>query len=218
MRRLVCLAWATVSLMAVAIFPAAADDGYWLLDFTNRVGPALPLRVGVDEGGGFGFVTYIDDDADGTIHLPPIPVGSRLALGVSHTSGDEDCLIWDLQDSGTTGSTQISKPLLIVAEDVEGESLGIDYGELMAPPLALTPGDRFTVTDGILPGWPGIRLVDESSVPDLETFVRDVDSLPDFNGDVVVSNTTVLFTFVPEPTTSILFLIAATCLLATRKV
>jgi len=105
-----------------------------------------------------------------------------------------------------------------VAEDIEGEALGIDFGELAAPPLTLTPGDRFTVVNGMLPGWPGIRLVNDSGVPDLETFVAVVDTLPDFNGDVVVSNTTVLFTFVPEPTTSILFLIAATCLLATRKV
>jgi hypothetical protein len=206
MRRLLCLVWLTASLVAVSVSPAVADDGYWLLDFNTHSGPALPLRVGVDEGEGqgFGFVTYIDDNGDGVIKLPPIPVGSRLALGVNHTgsSVDPDCLIWDfVGTSAHVGGTSISVPLLIVAEDIEGEALGIDFGELAAPPLALTPGDRLTVTDGILPGWPGIRLVNDSGVPDLETFIAVVDTLPDFNGDVVVSNTVVRFTLVPEPST-----------------
>ena len=62
----------------------------------------------------------------------------------------------------------------------------------------------------MLSAWPGIRLVNKSGVPDLETFVQVVDTLPSFNGDVIVSNTTVLFTFVPEP--SSLVLLVAGCL------
>ena len=41
--------------------------------------------------------------------------------------------------------------------------------------------------------------MNHSGVPDLETFLHVVDTLPAFNGEVEVSNTTVHFTFFPEP-------------------
>jgi len=216
MKRLVCVTWATVSLLAMTLSPAAADDGYWHLDFNFPAGSALPLRVGVDEGGGFGFVTLTDDDSDGIIHLPLIPVGSRLAVGVNHTGDVDDCDLWDLVGPDVQrGGSSIDVPLLTNA--TTGESVGIDFGDLMVPPLTLTPGDRFTVVNGMMPGWPEIRVVDESGVPDLETFVRDVDLLPDFNGDVEVSNAVVQFRFVPEPTTCALALVALCFAISRRR-
>jgi hypothetical protein len=79
----------------------------------------------------------------------------------------------------------------------------------MAPPLPLTPGDCFTVMDGELPDWPSLRFVDSSEVPDLESFVRDLVTLPDFNGEVLVSDARLSFTFVPEPSSLILLTLAA---------
>ena len=157
--------------------------------------PALPLTVGVDDGSGFSFATLTDDDGDGLVELPRVPVPGRLALGVGPAADRlPGCDIWDFS-SGTVHGASV--PLFMNA--LANESVGVDFGELMSPPLELTPGQRFTITNGVFPGWPDIRLVDESSVPDLETFVREVDTLPDFNGEVIVSNTTVHFTLVPEP-------------------
>lgn len=88
---------------------------------------------------------------------------------------------------------------MIIAEDVEGEALGADYGEFTEPPFALTPGDQYAVTNGSVAGWPEPRFVNEFGVPGLEEFVQRVDSLPNFNGDVIVSTATLTGTFVPEP-------------------
>jgi len=169
------------------------------------------LSVGVDsgDGSGFSFFTLSDDDNDGMIRLPDLPIGGRLALGFPQggggTTSDPGCLIWDLIGSevASAGST-IEYPLL--ANAATGASLGIDYGEIAAPPIALTPGDEFTVTGGVLPGWPGIRLVDDSGVPGLPEFVAAVDSLPAFNGNVVVSDILVRFTVVPEPASWLILL------------
>jgi hypothetical protein len=153
------------------------------------------LMVGVDDGTGFSFETLTDDDGDGLVELPRGPVPGRLALGVAPAADRlPGCDIWDFTSNVVT---RASVPLFMNA--LANESVGVDYGELMSPPLELTPGQRFTITDGIFPGWPDIRLVDESSVADLEKFVREVDTLPDFNGEVIVSNTIVHFTLVPEP-------------------
>jgi hypothetical protein len=53
--------------------------------------------------------------------------------------------------------------------------------------------------------------VDVSGVPDLETFVPVVDTLPAFNGDVIVSNARLQFTFVPEPSSLMLLMLATGC-------
>ncbi len=169
--------------------------------------PPLSIAVGVAEPGqGFGFVTMNDDNEDGIIELPLVPVGSRLALGVGQSDGEEDCDIWDLIGSGVVGQ-QIVVPQLTNA--AVGGSVGINFGELMAPPLALTPGDRFAVQDGVLPAWSSLRFVDERGVPDLAAFVRDLDTLPAFTGYVVVCNTELRFTFVPEPASLVLGLMLA---------
>ena len=174
-----------------------------------------PVAVGVAEPGrGFGFVTMNDDSHDGIIELPLVPVGSRLALGVGQSDGEVDCDIWDLIGSGVVGQ-QIVVPQLTNA--VTGGSVGINFGELMAPPSLFTPGERFNVADGVLPTWPLLRFVDESGVPDLESFVRDLNTLPAFNGDVIVSSTKLRFTFVPEPATVALLMIASAWLATTRR-
>jgi hypothetical protein len=154
--------------------------------------------VAVDDGSGFLFATLMDDDGDGLIELPRVPVPGRLALGVTPAGGAlPGCDIWDFQSNGVS---RASVPLFVNA--VANESIGIDFGELMAPPRAFMPGERYTVSDGIFVftgGWPGVRLVDESGVADLGEFVREVDSLPNFNGEVIVSDTIFHFTLVPEP-------------------
>jgi hypothetical protein len=178
--------------------------------------PPLSLTVGVAEPGkGFGFVTFIDNNNDGIIQLPLVPVGSRLALGGDFGDGEEVCDIYVLVGSGVWGGSamigrEIFVPLLTNA--APGGAVGIDFvGEVMAPPLPLTPGDRFTVMDGVLPEWPALRFVDVSGVPDLETFVPVVDTLPAFNGDVIVSNARLQFTFVPEPSSLVLLMLAVAC-------
>jgi len=186
--------------------------GEWTSDL-----PPLSLTFGVAEPGkGFGFVTVSDGNNDGIIQLPLVPVGSRLALGVDFGDGVEDCDIYDLVGPGILGgSAMIGLPLLTNA--APGGSVGIDFGEVMAPPLPLNPGDRFTVEDGMLPEWPALRFVDESGVPDLETFVQVVDTLPPFNGDVIVSNARLQFTFVPEPSTLVLAVLGELALVAWRR-
>jgi hypothetical protein len=174
------------------------------------VGDVSPLSVGIDsgDGSGFSFFPLSDDDNDGMIRLPDLPLGGRLALGVPHAVTDPCCLIW--QFSGTevaSAGLMIEYPLL--SNFSTGASLGIDYGEIAAPPIALTPGDEFAVTGGVLPGWPGIRLVDDSGVPGLPEFVAAVDGLPAFEGDVVVSDVLVRFTVVPEPASVLLLLLVA---------
>lgn len=183
----------------------------------EHITPASSVAVGMDFGGGsgFGFFTLSDDDNDGMIRLPDLPMGGRLALGFPQDGGgtpvtDPGCVIWDYAGDGVVnapGST-IEYPLL--ANATTGASLGIDYGEIAAPSIELTPGDEFTVTGGVLPGWPGIRLVDDSGVPGLPEFVAAVDSLPAFNGNVVVSDVLIRFAFVPEPASWLLLLGGAT--------
>jgi hypothetical protein len=181
---------------------AQFDDGWWFLEFKDTTGAALqPLNVGIDarEGRGFGFVTVADDDGDGVIHLPRVPVGGRLAIGGADANGDVGCDLWDLVGAQVYGTTIQKSLLLIIAEDVEEVTLGVDYGDFTEPPFALTPGARYTVTDGGVAEWPEVRFVNDFGVPGLEEFVQSVDSLPNFNGDVIVSTATLTGTFVPEP-------------------
>jgi hypothetical protein len=206
-----------LSTLFVVLAPNSGN-GENTLFVAEVVGDLLPLSVGIDlgDGSGFSFSTLSDDDNDGVIRLPDLPIGGRLALGVPHAVTDPDCLIWDFTGTeGASAGSTIEYPLL--ANAATGASLGIDYGEIAAPPSALTPGDEFTVTGGMLPGWPGIRLVDDSGVPGLPEFVAAVDALPAFEGDVVVSNVLVRFTFVPEPGTLVLLCIGALGIAVRRK-
>ncbi len=196
---------------------AGWEDGWWYLDFNSGTSStAAPLRVGVDQGdgGGFTFQTLVDVNGDGVIHLRRVPVGGRLAIGAVDADGEvlKGCDIWDLAGSTISGST-IQKPLLVIAEDVEGESLGADYGDFTQPPFALTPGAPYTVTNGSVVGWPEPRFVNDFGVPGLEEFVVEVDSLPNFSGNVLVSTATLTGTFVPEPSAAILALTAAASLI-----
>jgi hypothetical protein len=192
---------AVIGAVCVSLAPHSAAGIERVRIVVEHIEPASSVAVGMDfgDGSGFSFSTLSDDDNDGMFRLPDLPIGGRLALGVQQGVTDPDCLIWDyVGDSvGNAPGSKIEYPLL--ANAATGASLGIDYGEIAAPPIALTPGDEFTVTGGVLPGWPDIRLVDDSGVPGLPEFVAAVDSLPAFEGDVVVSNVFVRFTFVPEP-------------------
>lgn len=168
MRLLSIIAAASLGISLVS--HSFASDPYWdgvvILDESVPGGTALnPLSVGIDlgDGSGFSFLTLTDPNAEGMIQLPPLPVGGQLAVGVHDDYGDEPddiCLVARVGD-WAVGVT-IEFPLL--ASMTPGASLGVDYGVLATPPIELMPGDRFTVTDGLLPGWQGIRLVDDSGV------------------------------------------------------
>jgi hypothetical protein len=198
---------------------AQFDDGWWFLEFKDTTGAALqPLNVGIDarDGRGFGFVTVADDDGDGVIHLPPLPNGGGLAMGVdvdgevveTQTHGGiQTCDIWIVTGGGATGGTvaQIHHPLLIRAEDIEGEALGMGpffpYPQIPLPIRTLEPGERLTATDGQLADWPGLRLVEVShaALNFLDEYIEQVDTLPNFNGEVIVTSLLLTGTFVPEP-------------------
>ena len=120
-------------------------------------------------------------------------------------------------DTVIVGGTTIQKPLLIVAEDIEGETLGVDYGDFTEPPFALTPGARYPVVDGRVAGWPEPRFVNDFGVPGLEDFVQRVDSLPNFNGDVIVSTAMLTGTFVPEPGSTALAVLGLIGVTITRR-
>lgn len=197
------------------------DDGYWFLDFDSGTSTtAPPIRVGVDlgDGGGFTFQTILDHNGDGVIHLPRVPVGGRLAIGGTDAGGEVGCDLWDLLGTEVVVGTTIKKPLLIIAEDIESTTLGVDYGEFTEPPFALVPGALYTVVDGRVEAWPEVRFVNDFGVPGLEEFVVAVDSLPNFNGDVRVSTATLNGRFVPEPTSWLLLFSAVMTIACFRRI
>jgi hypothetical protein len=193
---------------------AQTSDGWWFLKFEDTTGAALqPLNIGIDpgDGSGFSFSTLPDDDGDGVIQLPPLPNGGGLAMGVD-VDGEVGCDIWIITGGDATGGTgaQIHHPLLIIfAEDVEGEAFGMDFSPFpfpQSPTRTLVPGERLTATDGELDVWPGLRLVAGPEPADLADFLRSVETWPNFNGDVIVTNFLLTGTFVPEPASWLLLL------------
>jgi hypothetical protein len=73
------------------------------------------------------------------------------------------------------------------------------------------------VTDGSVAEWPAVRFVNDFGVPGLEEFVQLVDSLPNFNGDVIVTNFLLTGTFVPEPASWLLLLGGAMAIAGRRR-
>lgn len=202
---------------------AQGSDGYWLLDFNSRSGAALkPLVIGIDSGKGFGSIAVSDDDNDGVIHLPPIPNGAGLALEVDFDGEVYCCDLYDLvgaQVYGVPGAT-ISRPILIISEDaVEGEHLGMDSGAFPLPPLrTLTPGERLTATNGQLADWPDLRLVNaDASVTTLDEYLRRVDTLPNFSGDVIVTDFLLTGIMIPEPSSLLLASLAGLICCSRRR-
>jgi hypothetical protein len=164
-------------------------------------GAAEPILVGVDNGSGFVFSTYFDDNSDGRIELPPISVGDRLALDIEVVEADghkyPDCLIYTTQGTEVTFGAIFFHPLLLSAN---GGPLGAVFSQLEVPPIELDVGSRFLVSAGQLPGWNSVRLLDETGVPDFPTFTAVADTLPGFDGEVFVSSGIIRFHVVPEPT------------------
>jgi hypothetical protein len=213
MIRSACTAFVVFGLLFLTPTTALAQLG-------GEYGPAIRgaaiggvAPYGINDGTGWVFGTVTDDDGDGVIKLPLVPIPGRLAVGVTHDGGVHGRDIWDFMSNGVQ---QTSIPLFINAQT--GAKVGINFGELMIPPpIPFSPGQQFTVANGFLPEWPGIRLVDESNVPDLETFVQVVDTLPGFTGQVVVSNTMVDFTLVPEPGSLWLLVIGLVTLITSSR-
>jgi hypothetical protein len=177
------------------------------------------VRVGIDDGSGFVFQALADDDNDGVIHLPRAPDNSRLAFGVD-ADIEVGCDIWDLAVGTMSGATQttFSKPLLIIAEDIEGGALGMLSDPFPTLLRTLTPGERLTAIDGRLVDWPDLRLVRaDSSVTSLEDFIGRVDTLPNFNGDVIVTDFLLTGTLVPEPGAAVLLSIGVLGIATRRK-
>ena len=207
---------------------AQFSDGWWFLKFEDTTGAALqPLNVGIDpgDGSGFSFFTLPDDNGDGVIHLPPVPNNGGLVLGVDVHNQNPCCDdIWDLAGSTMSGGTgaQIHQPLLIIAEDIEGEALGMGpfypYPQIPLPIRTLEPGERLTATDGRLADWPGLRLAVGPEPADLADFLRSVDTWPSFSGEVIVTSLLLTGTFVPEPASWLLLLGAAMAIAGRRRI
>jgi hypothetical protein len=222
-------------LWTASIASAQTSDGWWFLEFKDTTGAALqPLNIGIDpgDGSGFGFLTLPDDDGDGVIHLPPVPNNGGLVLGVDVDAGVvqtqthggvHGCDIWHFTGTSMSGGTgaQIHQPLLIIAEDVEGQAFGMGpffpYPQIPLPIRTLEPGERLTATDGQLADWPGLRLATGPDPADLDDFLRSFDTWPNFTGDVIVTSLLLTGTFIPEPASWLLLLSGAMGIAGCRR-
>jgi hypothetical protein len=129
MIRSACTAFVVFGLLFLTPTTALAQLG-------GEYGPALRGAViggaapyGINDGTGWVFGTVTDDDGDGVIELPLVPIPGRLAVGVTHDGGVHGSDIWDFMSNGVQ---QTSVPLFINAQT--GAKVGINFGELMIPP------------------------------------------------------------------------------------
>lgn len=179
--------------------------------------PLSGAEVGIDSGSGFVFTSLTDDDADGTIRLPSLPAGSLLALGVD-VDGEVGCDIWILTGSNVTGGDwTASRPLLILAEDIEGVALAMVSNTFSSPLRTLSPGEILPATDGALADWPDLQLVigpDPTGLPD---FINTLSTRRDFTGDVAVTRFVLTGTLVPEPSTVSLLVVCLGGILLRRS-
>jgi hypothetical protein len=212
MMRIACAVFVACGVNSVSIAAALAQGLLFYQVVVVQPGPALPLTYGIDNGGGFMFGTLTDDDGDGRIELPQVPFPARLALGIPDAAGgvvNNVFTPWTYDTWPTVyNQSQIGLP---------GGLLGVDFSELTAPPPSLTPGQQITVVDGVLSEWPGVRVVDTTNVPDLPTFIRELETLRGFTGQVTVSEITVQFRLVPEPHSMLLFASAVPLAVRTRR-
>jgi hypothetical protein len=155
----------------------------------------IALQVGIDDGNGFVVSLIADDDLDGVIQLPTVPVGYRVAIGFPETA-HEDCLIY------TTIGTQVQVGrtfVLPLFERLGGGPLGADFAELTTPTTMLQPNDIFTSSGGVFPGWPAVRWLDTTGVPNFPTFLEQVSTLPGYTGGIQITDSLIRFRVVPEP-------------------
>jgi hypothetical protein len=212
MMRIACAVFVACGLTSVATPTATAQGLLYFHLFIDQPAPALPLTYGIDDGGGFVFGTLTDDNGDGRIELPRLPFAGRLALGIPDAAGG-------VVNNVFTPWTYDTWPTVYNQSVIglPGGLLGVDFSELTAPPLSLTSGRQLTVVDGVLSEWPGVRVVDTTNVPDLPTFVRDLETLRGFTGQVTVSEITVHFRLVPEPHSMLLVVSAVLLAFGTRR-
>ncbi len=190
----------------MASTPAVGMDGrsyvtgYFALDFDA----ARSVEVGIDDGSGFIVSTLTDDDADGVIALPTVPVGYRVAIGVPGSTA-EPCLIYTTIGTEVQLGRTFNLPLFA---RVGGGPLGAELTELTEPSPPLHPHDTVSIADGVFPGWPAMRVVDESGVPDFPTFLQQAGTLPNYTGGIVITDSYLSLRLVPEPASALLMLLA----------
>jgi hypothetical protein len=155
----------------------------------------ITLQVGIDDGNGFAVTMIADDDLDGVIHLPTVPVGYRVAIGFPETA-HEDCLIYTTVGTDVQVGRTFVLPLF---ERLGGGPLGADFAELTTPTTMLQPNDIITSTGGVFPGWLGVRWLDTTGVPNFPTFLTQVNTLPGYTGGIQITDSFIRFRVVPEP-------------------
>jgi len=177
------------------LFPQPAAGQSRLLYQDVFIPPSTTLQVGIDDGSGFVLSMMTDDDADGVIQLPTVPSGYRVALGFPETA-HEDCLIYTTIGTDVYAGHTFDLPLF---GRVGGGPFGANITDLRRPLTMLQPHDTFTSLNGIFPGWPGVRWLDTTGVPNFPTFAQQVDTLPGFTGGIEITESFIRFRVVPEP-------------------
>jgi hypothetical protein len=174
--------------------------------------PLQPVEFGHDTGSGFVFST-LDADAFGRVKVR-MPLDSTMALKIDQDvpGVGEVVPIWDLTGSDIHEEAPFDVPLFFATN---GGPLGMDFGTLLPPPTTFSPGQVLTIADGRLAGWTDPRFIDTTGVPGLPDFVALYESLPNFTGNVTVSDVSIRVEgVVPEPSSAALVaigLVAAGC-------
>ena len=184
--------WASAPMEAAACKPLDC-----LIVVTQlKTAPSSVVDVGIDDGSGFVVSTLSDNNADGVIPLPSVPVGYRVAIGFPGTT-TEPCLIYTTIGTEVQFGKMFDLPLFA---RVGGGSLGAELTKLTEPSPALHPHDTVSIADGAVSGWPAMRVVDESGVPDFPSFLQQVAALPNYTGGIVITDSFLDIRVVPEPT------------------
>ena len=184
-----------ILLVVVFVAQLCSTRAVWGVDWvnlflSNTPEPKTSVTVAWYDSanGAYDIFVSTSGDAGDTWDARPVPVGGSLAAQSETEAGRRSGFhFFDGFNVRELGQT-VQLPLLFSADHEQGGYVGVDYETFESPPFALSPGDRLTVTNGRIVGWPDVRLVDTSGVPGLQEFIALVDTLPRLNGDVIVGN------------------------------